>query len=448
MIETINVNRKNTKQAKLTAIADIEKLSHEGRGIARIANKITFIDGALPGERVVFEYTRRKSDFDEGRVLEVLNASVDRVTPHCPHYSVCGGCSLQHMHSHAQIQTKQALLLEVLARIGHCQPESILPPLTADAWHYRHKARLSVRFVEKKGSTLIGFREKWQPRYIADIHTCPVIHAKVDSALDKLRGVIDHLDDKSCIAQIEVAAGDEDVALIIRHLASISTTGLQTLRQFAQEENFWLYLQPGGIDSIHRIYPTNGPDKLSYHLPQWDIKYYFHPADFTQINMAMNRGMVERAVNLLALTPNDEVLDLFCGLGNFSLPIAKTSKRVMGIEGSTKMVERARDNAVLNQLDHVEFACADLETWSLADPRLQGINKVLLDPPRCGAAGMVTQMQQLNPEIIVYVSCNPATLARDADTLIGQGYRLEAAGVMDMFPHTAHVESIARFIRA
>lgn len=439
---------KNKHKQPLIASAEIEKFSHDGRGIARILGKTTFIGGALPTETVMFEYTRRKSDYDEGLIVSVIQPSSDRVEPRCPHYAMCGGCSLQHLSSDAQIKVKQSLLLEVLARIGHCQPQEVLIPLTAGVWHYRNKARLSVRYVEKKSATLIGFREKKNPRYITDIHTCPVIHEQVDAHIDALRQLLDGMDDKQCIAQIELAAGDDDIALIFRNLSALSADSEQKLMDFSIQTNFHVYLQPKGPDSVYLFYPPTAPKYLTYALPDYGLVYQFHPTDFTQVNAGINRQMIPLALKLLDLQPQDVVLDLFCGLGNFSLPMAKYCARVIGIEGSQTMIERAQMNAAANQLSNLEFFCANLEEWVMTDPMVTGVTKMLLDPPRSGALAIVQQMQHLNPDIIVYVSCNPVTLARDAEVLISRhGYRLCSAGVMDMFPHTSHVESIALFMK-
>ncbi|PJD93429.1 MAG: 23S rRNA (uracil(1939)-C(5))-methyltransferase RlmD [Legionella sp.] len=441
------MSKKSGSKTPVTATTTIEKFSHDGRGIARILGKTTFIAGALPEETVDFEYTRRKADYDEGRVLSVTVPSQDRVEPHCPHYALCGGCSLQHLSSEAQIRNKQALLLDVLARIGHCQPLTILPPLVGDAWHYRNKARLSVRYVEKKSATLIGFREKLNPRYITDIHQCPVMHAEVDAQIDALRGLLDGVEDKRCIAQIEVAAGDTEVALILRNLSALTPNDEALLKAFAQKTGFRLYLQPAGPDSVYLFYPTDAQPYLQYALPEFDLVYRFYPTDFTQVNAGINQQMVSLAVRLLDLQPSDVVMDLFCGLGNFTLPIAQRCARVIGIEGSAMMIERAAMNAAANHIQHAEFACANLEEWDMSHSLTNGVNKLLLDPPRSGALAIVKQMHVLRPELIVYVSCNPVTLARDAEVLIAQGYTLHSAGVMDMFPHTSHVESIAVFIK-
>ena len=429
--------------------AKIEKLSHDGRGIARIDGKTTFIDGSLSGETVTFQYTLKKRDYDEGVVLSVIEASPQRVEPNCPHYALCGGCSLQHLEGTAQILEKQTLLLDSLTRIGHCQPDAVLPPMTSSLWNYRNKARLSVRYVEKKQSTLVGFREKKNPRYITEISQCPVLNPRVDAELVSLRQLIDSFDDPHCIAQIEVAAGDDDVALIFRNMTSLTQTDEDALRQFSQKTNFRIYLQPAGPDSVYLFYPEEASRFLTYALPDFEINFQFLPTDFTQVNAGLNRKMVAYALDLLELDANDVVLDLFCGLGNFSLPLARHCKQVVGIEGSDAMVERASMNAAANGLTNTEFFCANLEDPSaLSNVLHHSFNKLLLDPPRTGAMEIVKQIDILNPQRIVYVSCNPATLARDADILVNQhGYRMLAAGVMDMFPHTSHVESMALFVK-
>ncbi len=429
--------------------AQVEKFSHDGRGIARIDGKTTFIDGALPNETVTFRYTRKKSDFDEGQLVTVIEPSIHRVEPHCPHYSLCGGCSLQHLDGVAQIHEKQALLLDILSRVGHCQPESILDPLTSPLWHYRNKARLSVRYVEKKQAALVGFREKNNPRYITEINQCPVLNARVDAEIGSLRQLIDGLDDPHCIAQIEVAAGDDDIALIFRNLSALSPDDEEKIRQFARAAAFRIFLQPAGPDSVYLFYPLDAGDMLTYRLPEHGIHFQFHPTDFTQVNANLNQRMVTHAINLLALEPHDVVLDLFCGLGNFSLPMAKYCLKVVGVEGSQTMVQRASMNATANALINTDFLCANLDDeQALLRFTPQQFSKLLLDPPRTGAMAIVKQIDKINPERIVYVSCNPATLARDADILVNQhGFRMMAAGVMDMFPHTSHVESIALFVK-
>jgi len=440
-------SRRRQRLSVTPVTAVVEKYSHDGRGIARVDGKTTFIDGALPNETVTFQYTRKKSDFDEGRLVSVEIPSPNRVQPECPHYSLCGGCSLQHLSSSAQIHEKQTLLLDVLSRIGHCQPDTILEPLTGDQWHYRNKARLSVRYVEKKQSTLVGFREKNNPRYITEINQCPVLNARVDAEIGRLRQLVDSLDDPHCIAQIEVSAGDNDVALIFRNMSSLSESDEEKLKQFAIQTGFHLFLQPGGPDTVALFYPSDVSEFLSYSLPLQSITFQFHPTDFTQVNASLNRLMVEHALTLLALESHDVVLDLFCGLGNFSLPMAKYAAQVVGVEGSDAMVARASINALANGLTNTAFFCANLEDESALSKLLHyPFTKVLIDPPRTGAMEIVKNIHKVDPKRIVYVSCNPATLARDAGILVNQqGYRMIAAGAMDMFPQTSHVESIALF---
>jgi 23S rRNA (uracil1939-C5)-methyltransferase len=430
-------------------IARVETLSHDGRGIARIDGKATFIQNALPGETVAFRYLRKKKDFDEGQVLSVIDPSVHRVEPLCPHYSVCGGCSLQHLNGATQLYEKQKQLLELFARMSKTQPENVLEPLMSSLWHYRNKARLSVRYSEKKQTTLLGFREKNNPREIADITQCLILNERVSSELGPLRQMLNALDAPQNIAQIEVAVGDHEVALILRNLFPLSLQDEEKVKEFARSNGFRIFLQPGGAESVFLFYPEDGQSLLTYPLLQDDIIVQFHPTDFTQVNAGMNQLMVAEALKLLALKPKDRVLDLFCGLGNFSLPIARYCAQVIGVEGSDAMVLRARMNAEANGLTNAQFLCENLD----GDSVLSGLsqykpNKMLLDPPRTGALNIVKTVDQMNLERIVYVSCHPATLARDTNVLVHQqGFRLLSAGVMDMFPHTAHVESVAVFER-
>ncbi|MBA2656130.1 MAG: 23S rRNA (uracil(1939)-C(5))-methyltransferase RlmD [Tatlockia sp.] len=442
------MTRKNRpKIPTITARAEIEKFSHDGRGLARILGKATFIGGALPGETVNFRYTRVKRDYDEGQVSSIITASPNRVEPRCLHYSQCGGCSLQHLDEQTQIHEKQALLLDLLARIGHCQPDKILKPLFSRSWNYRNKARLSARFMKNKQALSFGFRDRANPRFITNINHCPILNSQVDSQLTNLRALLNSFENLDAIAQIEVAAGDEDLALIFRNLEPLSPADEERLRNFGRQSQFRLFLQPGSTESIYLFYPEGASEFLSYALPQEELQFQFHPSDFTQVNSGLNRLMITRALELLALSHSDRVLDLYCGLGNFSLPIAKYCMKVVGVEGSESMVTRARMNAKTNGLSNTEFFCANLEVpTALAELKDKTFTKLLLDPPRSGALELVKNINKLNLKRIVYVSCNPATLARDSEILVNQkGFRLSAAGVMDMFPHTAHVESIALF---
>lgn len=428
--------------------AEIESLSHDGRGIARINGKTTFIYGALPGEQVKFKYRKRKSDFDEGEVIAIENASSMRVGPKCPFFGTCGGCSLQHIQPEEQIHQKQALFLNMLERIGHCVPEEVLPPLTDESWHYRNKARLSVRYVEKQGAVLVGFRERNNPRYITKMDQCLILNPKVSDQLNPIKELIASLDAAKDIAQVEVAASDDAVALIFRNLVPLNPVDTEKLKYFAEKTNFRIYLQPKGEDSVYLLYPE-GDDYLEYTLPSEQVRFRFFPTDFTQVNSGLNRKMVSLALGLLELNNHDMVIDLFCGLGNFSLPIAKQANHVVGIEGSSRMVLRAQMNAVLNGIQNATFMCANLEDAAFyAQIKPYRFTKMLLDPPRTGAFEIVKNIENINPLRIVYVSCNPATLARDADILVNQkGYFMRKVGVMDMFPQSTHVESIALFER-
>ncbi|MDF1677268.1 MAG: 23S rRNA (uracil(1939)-C(5))-methyltransferase RlmD [Legionellaceae bacterium] len=427
--------------------ADIEKLSHDGRGIARINGKTTFIDGALEGEQVTFEYTRKKRDFDEGRVLTVERASPQRVLPRCAHHGVCGGCSLQHLEESSQIREKEKLMLDTLTRIGHVTPEAVLPALSdEDAWHYRNRARLSVNVVPKKNRVLVGFREKRNPRYVADIQQCAILNKKVGDALLDLSALIGEMDNPRSFAQIEVSAGENATALVFRHLEPLTEADKVRFRTFSDEKEFRIFLQPAGIDSIHLFYPE-GETALSYHLPKQNVTFSFYPADFTQVNARLNRQMVTQAIEWLALDANDVVLDLFCGLGNFSLPMARVCARVIGVEGADAMVLRAAENAAQNALENTYFFCTNLDDSEALLPfKVYGCNKLLLDPPRTGAFEIVKHIEKIECSEILYVSCNPATFARDASVLVNEkDYRLVKVGAMDMFPHTTHVEVMGLF---
>lgn len=434
---------------KLTQQAFVESFSHDGRGIARIDGKTTFIEGALANETVTFVYTRRKKDYDEGKILSVENPSLHRVVAKCPHYDICGACSLQHLENSQQIQVKQNLLLNLLEKYAKVAPKEVLNPLVADNWHYRNKARLSVRYVSKKNSVFVGFRERENPRLIADLHNCLILRKEVADSINKLRNLISEFSSPEVIAQIELAAGDNEVVLIFRNLAALSQADEDKLRQFSVESNFIIYLQPAGPESIYLFYPPNASQFLQYSLPEFDVTFKFKPTDFTQVNSKINKQMVAKALQFLELNQNDIVLDLFCGLGNFTLPIAKNCKSVFGVEGSEAMVSRAEMNMRDNNISNASFMACDLDKdFTDILPKFKNVNKLLLDPPRSGAFAVIKQLDNLNLDRIVYISCNPATFARDADILVNtQGYKLVSAGVMDMFPNTAHVESIALFLR-
>ena len=422
----------------------IESLGHDGRGVTHLDGKAVFIDGALPGEVVSFEYLTSRRKFDEGRITGVIEASPDRVEPKCPHFGLCGGCSLQHMEPGAQIQAKQQVLLDNLKHIGKVVPEEVLPPLTGPVWGYRTKGRLGVKDVIKKGRVLVGFREKRSP-YVADLSRCEVLHPLVGERFRELSGLIEQLEARARIPQIEVAVTGTETALVFRHLDPLCEADTEKLQQFAVDYQFHVYLQPGGPDSVQPLWPER--HTLSYRLPAQDIEIQFRPTDFTQINTAINEQMIARVLDMLALDKADSVLDLFCGLGNFTLPMARQAGAVVGVEGESGLVNRARENAQLNGIENASFHTTNLaEDHTEASWAGGGYNKVLLDPPRSGAAEVMDVLGNIGPQSIVYVSCHPGSLARDAGTLVNdKGYRLLSAGVMDMFPHTAHVESIALF---
>ena len=426
--------------------ADITGLTHDGRGVAHIAGKAVFVAGALVGERVRLRDLRKHRHYDEAAVDEVLRASPDRVVPRCKHFGICGGCALQHLDPAAQIAAKQHVLLENFERIGKGQPSVILPALTDSPWGYRRKARLSAKFVEKKGRMLVGFRET-NGRYVADIERCEVLHPAVGERIAAITTMLESLEGKREIAQIEVAAGDNLVALVFRHLQPVSDADTQALIAFGQANDLAIFLQPGGIDSVAPLWPADA--QLRFELPAYDVALDFRPLDFIQVNGGMNRRMIDHALALLDPQPTDRVLDLFCGLGNFTLPLARRAAQVVGVEGEAGLVQRARDNAARNGIANATFYSADLAAdqrataWAKADYEL-----LLLDPPRSGADAVLEYLPRKSTRRVVYVSCHPASLARDAGILVDKhGFKLKSAGVMDMFPHTAHVESIALFER-
>jgi 23S rRNA (uracil1939-C5)-methyltransferase len=425
--------------------AHIESFAHDGRGVAHVEGKAVFIDGALPGEDVTFVYTAIRRDYAEGKVEEVVTPAPGRVQPLCPSFGVCGGCSFQHLADAAQIEDKEKLLADQFRRIGKIEDVPLWPPLTGPHWGYRRKARLGVKYVLKKGRVLVGFRERSSP-FIADLASCAVLHPKVGERLQDLSELIGSLGIKDRLPQIEVAVGDERAALVFRILEDASPDDLDRLKAFGMRFEFDIYLQRHGPDSIVPLYPEN-PPMLSYSLLTQGIEFRFKPTDFTQINIDINRKMVDRVMEVLDPAPGDTVLDLFCGIGNFTLPIGKRASRVVGVEGSSESVERARENAKANGLDNLEFHVADLcQSSDDADWVKRRYDRILLDPSRSGAEEILAYVPRWGASRIVYVSCNPSTLARDAGILVHRhGYRLVRAGVMDMFPQTAHVESIALF---
>jgi 23S rRNA (uracil1939-C5)-methyltransferase len=425
--------------------ARIDSFTHDGRGVARVDGRAVFIAGALPGEDVSFVYTEVHRDYAEGRVETVLEPAPGRVEPRCPHYSACGGCSLQHLADAAQIEEKQKLLVEQLHRIGKIEEVPLWPPLTGPLWGYRRKARLSVKNVPKKGRVLVGFRERSSP-YVAEIESCLVLHPAIGERLRDLSEMIGTLGIRDRLPQIEISMGDERAALVFRVLADPSADDLERFKDFGARFGFDICLQRHGPDSITPIYPEN-PPPLSYALPNQGVEFHFKPTEFTQVNGDINRKMVDRVMEVLKPEAGDTVLDLFCGLGNFTLALAKQAGHVVGVEGGRELVERATRNAALNGLDNTEFHMADLSQPQ--DGALwagRHYDKILLDPSRAGAEEVLAYVPKWGASRIVYVSCNPSTLARDAGILVHRhGYRLIRAGVMDMFPQTAHVESMALF---
>ena len=439
--------RRERQRPELAREAVIESSSHDGRGVARIDGKATFVHGALPGERVRLRVVRHHRNFDEAEAEAVLEPSADRVEPACPRFGVCGGCSLQHVAPVAQIESKQQALLDALRHIGHLEPERIFAPIVGSSpWGYRRKARLGVKYVGKKGKVLVGFRER-SSSFVTDTERCPVLHPRVGEALAALAALIGSLDIRERVPQVEVAMGDERCILVFRVLAPPSAGDAERLRSFGAAHGFVVYLQEGGLDSIRPLDPPGV--QLTYALPEFDVELEFRPGDFTQVNFEVNRLMVARAVELLRPQPQERVLDLFCGLGNFTLPLARRAAEVVGVEGEAGLVARARANALRNGIGNARFYTANLYAALDAEPWLrERFEAALLDPPRTGAVEVLPLLPRLGVERLVYVSCYPGTLARDAAELVQRhGYRLVGAGAMDMFPHTAHVESIAVFQR-
>ena len=424
-------------------ILEIDALDAAGRGVARLAGKVVFVEGALAGEKVEARLLESKAKFDRARVTAILRASSSRREPRCPHFGTCGGCATQHADARTQVAAKQRWLEDNLARIGKVKADAMLAPIYGEEWGYRHRARLSVRYVEGKGGALVGFRER-RSTYVADMKGCDVLPPRISALIPALRALITALSIRDRIPQVEIAAGEAATVLLFRHLLPFSADDQARLRAFADEHQVSVWLQPAGPDSAAAFHPAQ-QEALYYALPEFGLKIFFKPADFTQVNPAVNRLLVSRALRLLDPQPGERVADLFCGIGNFALPIAARGAQVIGFEGSPLLVERARANAAANGLV-AQFEVADLFQPNLGP--YGRFDKYLLDPPREGAAALVTSLPDEWPRRIVYVSCDPATLARDADVLVHhKGFALAAAGVVNMFPHTAHVESIALFIR-
>lgn len=427
--------------------ATIESLDHEGRGIARVDGKAVFVEGALPGERVRYHTLRARPRYEQAEVSEVLRPSALRVSPRCEYFGVCGGCSMQHVDARAQPAIKQRVLEDALWHIGRLRPQVMHAAIEGQAWAYRYRARLSVRVVPSKGGVLIGFHQR-RSSYIADMRHCAVLPATVLTMLPTLHELVAALSIADRVPQIEVAVGEHCTVLVFRHLLPFTEADRARLRAYGEQWGVQIWLQPQGPESCHRLWPSEGP-ALEYSLPEFDVKLRYLPTDFTQVNVGINRLLMRRAMQLLQPQAGDLIGDLFCGLGNFSLPIARSGARVVGVEGSEALVARAADNAARNGLaDACVFYAANLfEATADSLAALGRFDKLLIDPPREGAIAVVKALSEAQrPQRIVYVSCNPATLARDAAVLVHeQGYVLRGAGIANMFPQTSHVESVALF---
>jgi 23S rRNA (uracil1939-C5)-methyltransferase len=433
----------------------IESLDLEAQGVAHNAEgKVVFVEDALPGEEVQVAVRRHKNNWEQAALVAMRCESAQRVVPRCPHFGVCGGCAMQHLHVAAQVATKQRALEDALWHLGKVRPEQVLRPIEGPAWGYRQRARLSVRHVVKKGTVLVGFHER-KSSYVADIRSCDVLPRHVSDMLLPLRELIGAMRSRDRLPQIELAVGDKATALVLRHLEPLVEEDLDRLRTFAARHGVEWWLQPKGPDTVHRL--DGAASSLDYHLPEFGVAMPFRPTDFTQVNRDINRALVSRALRLLAPEPGDAVIDWFCGLGNFTLPLATRAGSVLGIEGSPALIERARAAAVLNGLDaNARFAVRNLfEVTSQGLTEIGQSERWLIDPPREGAFAIAKALADLveapvegwsAPKRIVYVSCNPATLARDAGLIVHRaGFRCSAAGAVNMFPHTTHVESIAVF---
>ena len=432
----------------IARFAQVESLDQEGRGIAHVEGKAIFITGALPGESVEYVPYQRKPNYELADTTRILRASPSRVIPRCPHYGVCGGCSLQHMDLRAQVAAKQRILEDNLARIGKVRAQIMLSPILGPDWRYRYRARLSARYVEKKSRQLLGFHER-RSSFVADMGSCEVLPARISALLEPLRELIGSLSIRERVPQVELAIGDAVDVLVLRVLEAPQSHDAEKLRSFAEQYKIQFFLQPGGPDTARAYYPQDAA-VLQYRIPDFDLTFPFHPTDFTQVNHDINRVLVRRALMLLDPQPGERIGDFFCGLGNFSLAIARRGAQVLGIDGNARLALRAKETALLNGVaDQCSFIDRDLfkiteDEWKKIAP----FDRLLLDPPRDGAMELVKALGQMAPGRVVYVSCNPATLARDAGVLVNvHGYQLSAAGVINMFPHTSHVESIAVFDR-
>lgn len=455
---------KPSKTVAPTRIADIESLNHDGQGVAHMDGKVVFIDGALPRERVEYQPRRSKNSYELGETVAILREASARITPKCAAFKVCGGCVLQHAEPALQVAAKQRVLEDNLQRIGKVTPSRVLPPIYAAPWQYRHRARVSVHYVAKKGGVLVGFREK-KSSFVAEMERCEVLAGGVGSLIMPLRQLMTTLEARARLPQIEVAVGENVTALVLRVMDPLSEADCDKLKSFIDAQNCewkggknpplqW-WQQSKGPETAVAWYPEIMP-KVSYTLPEFNLDMQFKPTEFTQVNFAVNRLMVKRAIDLLEIEASDNIADLFCGLGNFTLAIARRGASVVGVEGSESLVARGYENAKHNGFAEderaVSFFAADLYTnQEAAMQRVPKVNKMLIDPPRDGALEVCKLLtREARPELkrIVYVSCSPSTLARDAGVLVNElGWTLAAAGVVNMFPHTGHVESIALFVR-
>ena len=429
-------------------VANIESLDHEGHGIARADGKTLFIDGALPFEQVVYQSYRKKPNFENAQTIQVLRESFVRTKPQCPNFGVCGGCSMQHMEATAQVAAKQRVLEDNLWHIGKVRAESLLPAIYGPSWGYRYRARMSARYVAKKGGMLVGFHEK-RSSFIADMTECHILPARISAQLPALRELIGQLSIFDRMPQVELAIGDQVDVMVLRIMEPLNEADEQLLRDYADQHRVQFWLQPKGPDTAYAFYPRDAP-ALTYSLPEFRIVMPFRPTEFTQVNPQINQVLVSRALRLLDPQPGERIADMFCGLGNFTLPIARRGATVLGMEGSQGLVERARENAALNGLAEVTgFQVANLfEMTEETLAQLGPFDKMLIDPPRDGAIELIKSLGENGPSRIVYVSCSPSTLACDAGVLVNtKGYRLLQAGGVNMFPHTAHGESMAGFER-
>ncbi|MGY6631822.1 MAG: 23S rRNA (uracil(1939)-C(5))-methyltransferase RlmD [Wenzhouxiangella sp.] len=439
--------RRRRKLPAEPVIVTVTDLAHDGRGVGRVDGKAVFVHGALPGETVSARVIDVARKHDEAVCQEVITASAERVEPECQWFNDCGGCALQHLAHPAQIQWKHKRLVDNLQRLGEVEPEQWLEPISDEPWFYRRRARLSARWVKGKGRVLVGFREP-QGRFVADVGHCRVLHADFSHRLESLSALLGTLSVAAAVPQIETASGDDGSAIVIRHLEPLTPDDTQALRDWSAAEGIAVYLQPKGPDTVFRLCPE--AHELRYRIDEFKLELAFHPQHFVQVNARINRKIIGKALGLLDLKGQERVLDLFCGLGNFTLPLATRAAHVTGIEGAAELIQAARANAERNGLaDKIQLDVADL-TESVADRDWYraGFDAVLIDPPRSGALEILPVVAGSGASKVVYVSCNPATLARDAGVLVREhGFRLVSAGIADMFPHTAHVESIALFER-